>query len=1199
MERQDNTRKSLPNGSGGTSGRWMRGAFAAVLAGSLVLGGGATAALAEGGASIPSGGSSTPSTGSATSLSEALLGELLPDTTTTAFSQDLTTAQVKEAALSAHESTAAAKLASMKLQEVSKELSDGASVNLTSDASDASVLNVYNIKHGGTYTFTGSASNVQIKVDASSSEEVYLWLNDVHIDNRHLSDDQNDVAPIAVTDDSHVTFRGDPASEKSSFIGPYAAAGIEVQGSAQATFADGAYIEAFGGGDANGASAGIGGSSNGKKVSDSESDSGTLVFKDGCDATGRGDGFTDSYEYWDEKAREMKTYNYGLAGAGIGSAADGHAHAIIILGGKVQGYAPAWAAGIGAGTPGNSGNGGNVDSIQISGGTVTAAGGDYAPGIGAPGGTENWIAGQVGDITIDGGDVTAYGGRCAAGIGTGKYADVRGDITISGGTVHTGNIGAYYYDGNSNDGELDGEILIDGGYISAGTIGTGKATGDARIAITGGTVLATGINPLSDKDAGKVRILGGSVKAKVDTARGYCGNSENVGPNVYRVELVIPDGANKKAKVYVQADGITQYFTNDIQTDENGYLYFYLPVQDGKENTADITVDGTTYHYRDNYTTKSDGSGWMKMDAGVVQFKGGPIYLTADGTASVALDDASNQWNGATWKFTVDGAATLVDGSNTSSSGAYANVKGKSGAKYGDTYTVTATMEGESLSYWSATGTSGELPIYNAPDIRVSDLSKTFDGVPITTNDALKSVTTPSNGAVHVQLQEYSQWRENYGWNDVDQALLAGNYSNDPSGELYRVVVTTDATSAYAPGSYAREFHIYKRPTTTSIASIDAVVSNGTLSGWNITAQVSGFVSGYTGGSVTLYDTTNGANTGLVSADVPDGGKLTLFVDADAIADPSACVIKASYGGDAYYYSGSEKSFATLPALPTISVPDLTKTYDGVAITAATARPQISTNAESGVTVRIQQQAGDGWQDVSSAENAGHYRALAETQASAAYVAGSASQEFDILEAPTATSVSGVSETSGGVVTGWTVTAKVAGLVPGHAAGAVTFYSTASGTDVQLGSPVSVSADGTASATISADGVESGAHTIKAVYSGAANYAGSEGSLTASLSLRGISGTASYEKAVGNAAFKLDMATGMPTPTDKWSYRVAEDSYAAFVREDGSKAESTVTVSDDGQVSVKHAGTALIEVTLSDTSGTYADQTVYVTVTVG
>ena len=86
---------------------------------------------------------------------------------------------------------------------------------------------------------------------------------------------------------------------------------------------------------------------------------------------------------------------------------------------------------------------------------------------------------------------------------------------------------------------------------------------------------------------------------------------------------------------------------------------------------------------------------------------------------------------------------------------------------------------------------------------------------------------------------------------------------------------------------------------------------------------------------------------------------------------------------------------------------------------------------------------------------------------------------------------------------------------------------------------------------------------------------------------------------MGNAAFKLDMATGMPTPTDKWSYRVAEDSYAAFVREDGSKAESTVTVSDDGQVSVKHAGTALIEVTLSDTSGTYADQTVYVTVTVG
>jgi hypothetical protein len=508
-------------------------------------------------------------------------------------------------------------------------------------------------------------------------------------------------------------------------------------------------------------------------------------------------------------------------------------------------------------------------------------------------------------------------------------------------------------------------------------------------------------------------------------------------------------------------------------------------------------------------------------------------------------------------------------------------------------------MEGESLSYWSATGTSGELPIYNAPNISVSDLSKTFDGVPITTNDALKSVTTASNGAVHVQLQEYSTKKENYGWNDIDQALKAGDYSNDASGEHYRVVVTTDATSSYAPGSYTQEFRINKRPTTTSIASIDAVMSNGTLSGWNITAQVSGFVSGYTGGSVTLYDTTNGANTALVSADVPDSGKVTLFVDASAIANPSACVIKASYGGDAYYYSGSEKSFATLPTLPTISVPDLTKTYDGVAITAATARPQISTNAESGVTVRIQQRAGDSWQDVSSAENAGHYRVLAETQASAAYVAGSASQEFDILQAPTATSVSGVSETSGGVVTGWTVTAKVAGLVSGHAAGTVTFYSTASGTDLQLGSPVSVSADGTASATISADGVSSGVYTIKAVYSGAANYADSEGSLTASLSLRGISGTASYDKTVGDASFKLDMTTGAPTSTDVWTYRVAEDSFTNFTREDGSKAETTVTVSDDGQVSINHAGTAFIEVTLSDTSGTYADQTVYVTVTVG
>lgn len=1178
----------------------MRRAFTAILAGTLVLGGGATVALAESGASMSSGGANQPSSGSAESLSETLLGDLLPATTTTTFNQDLAMTQVGEAALNAHyESGPAATLASTELAEVSKDLSDGASVDLSTDAYDSSVLNVYNIKHGGTYTFTGSALNVQIKVDSSSSEEVYLWLNDAHIDNRHLSDDQNDVAPIAVTDDSHVTFRGDPASEKSSFIGPYAAAGIEVQGSAQATFADGAYLEAFGGGDANGPSAGIGGSANGKKLSSSESDSGTLIFKDGCDVAGYGSGFEDSYDYWDEKNREFRTYEYGLGGAGIGSAADGHAHSIIILGGTVKGNGGNWAAGIGSGTPWNFGNGGNVDSVLISGGTVTANAGTYAPGIGAAGGTENWKAGQVGDITIDGGDVTAYGGAAAAGIGTGAYADVRGDITIGGGTVRTGDIGAasYYWYGDLTQADWDGTVRIEGGLVYADTIGTGKATGGAQISIDGGTVLAKSITSLSDKDAGKVTIWGGSVRAKVDTARGYYGSTENVGPSVYRVQLAIPGGANKKAKVYVQADGISQYGSNDIQADENGYIYLYLPVQDGKENAADITVDGITYHYRDNFTTKSDGSGWLKMDGGVVQFKEDPLYITAGGTVNVALDDAGNQWSGATWSFTVDGAATLAGGSNTSSSGAYASVTGKSGAKSGDTYTVTATLQGGSPSYWSATGTSGELPIYNIPSISVSDFSKTFDGTPVTPHDVLKSVTTNSDGTVHVLIEEY--YAKNKAWYRIDQALLAGDNSNDSSGEHYRVVVTTDATSTYASGSYKKEFRIYKRPTTTSIVSTDAVMSNGTFTGWNITVQVSGFVPGYLDGTVALYDMTDGANTQLASADVTDSGTMTFFVDAAAIPNPSACVIKASYSGDAYYNSGSEKSIAAPLALPTISVPDLTKTYDGVSITAATAKPQISTSSDGGMTVRIQQLAGGSWQEVASAEDAGHYRVVVETQASANYIAGSASQEFDIIKAPTATSVSGVSETSGGVVTGWTVTAKVAGLVSGHADGAVTFYSTANGTDKQVGSPVSVSADGTASTTISADGVASGAYTIKAVYSGAANYADSEGSLTASLSLRGISGTASYEKTVGDAAFQLDMTTGAPTPTDKWTYRVAEDSYASFTRDDGSKAEATVTVSDDGEVTINHAGTALIEVTLSDTSGAYADQTVYVTVTVG
>lgn len=1170
----------------------MTGALAAILAGTLVLGGGATVTLAESGTSTLGGDATPSSSASSASLSGSLSEGLMPDMSVSTFDQGVALAQVKAAALAAHASTGTAMLASTEAKEVSRDLYGGDTIDLTADASDSSVLNVYNIKRGGTYTFTGSASNVQIKVDSSSSEEVYIWLNGVHIDNRQLADGQNDVAPISVTDSSHVTFRGDPASEKSTLNGPHAAAGIEVQGSAHATFAAGAYIEAWGG-DGGGPCAGIGGSSDGKTFSGSESDSGELVFEDGCDVTGHGDGYQDSYDYWDEKDRQFYTYYYGLAGAGIGSAADGHAHSITILGGTVRGYAPTWGADIGSGTPWNTSNGGNVDSIWISGGTVDANGGEHAPGIGAAGSVQNWEAGQVGPITISGGDVMAHSdGNVWIGIGAGDHADLRGKISITGGTVHMGDIGSRY-------GDVDCEIEIGGSCVYAGSIGYGgTVTDDAEILIDGGTVLASNINSLSDKDAGKVRIWGGSVRAKVDTAHGYYLSNENLGPSVYQVRLAVPDGANKKAKVSVQADGITQYFTNSIQTDENGYIYLYLPVQDGKENTADVTVDGITYHYHDKNTTKSDGSGWLKMDGGVVQFKDDPVYLTPGGTATVALDDAAIQWKGATWTFSADGAATLAEGSNPSSSGAYASVSGKTDAKAGDTYTVTATMEGSSASFWSATGTSRELPIYNSPAITLPDLSKDFDGVPITADDILKSVATPSDGAVHVQLQEYSSWWETRGWNDVDQALNAGGQSYEPTSELYRAIVTTDATSTYASGSITQEFRIYKRASQTSIASIDAVTSDGVLAGWNVTVQVSRIVSGYPGSSVTLYDTTGSGNTKLGSADVPDSGTVTIFVDASVISDPSSSAILASYGGDDLHYLGSEKSFASLPVLPTISVLDLTKTYDGVAITAAAVKPQVSTNAESGAAVRIQQQTGSGWQDVSSAEDAGHYRVLAETQASTAYVAASVSQEFDILEAPTATSVSGVSETSGGVVTGWTVTAKVAGLVPGHADGTVTFYGTAGGIDTQLGSPVPVSSDGMATATISADGVSSGTYTVKAVYGGAANYASSEGSLTASLSLRAISGTASYEKTLGDAPFMLDMATGTPTATDVWTYRLAEDSYGSFVREDGTQAASTVTVSPDGQVSISHAGTALIEVTLTDTSGTYADQTVYVSVTV-
>ncbi|MGN0070918.1 MAG: MBG domain-containing protein [Atopobiaceae bacterium] len=1062
------------------------------------------------------------------------------------------------------------------------ELSDGDSIDLGAYQQHYYGITIFSIKHGGTYTFYGmNTQRVQIKVDAPSDEEVYLWLNGVIIDD-HVS---YDIAPVAVEGSSHVTFRGDPGASASTLEGSTGRAGIEVQSDARAIFGDGAHIIAHG----YSGSAGIGGSGGyytdwGFWHSNGESDSGKLIFEDGCDILA----FSHS------AGEGAPGYN---SGAGIGSGYDGYAHAITIRGGSVSAYGAGEAAALGAGEANSGGNGGTIESITISGGTVYAESKGPGAGIGTGQARHMIHVNSSGDITITGGDVYAYSKGGGVGIGTGNGTDEKGDIRITGGRVHTGDIGTPE-NGFWGTNSIDCTISIEGGYVSAGYIGRGNSTGNTEIMINGGTVLAEGINGLEDEGEGKVRIWGGSVSANVATATGYHLSNDDHSVPVFRVTLAVPDAPNKQAKVSVQADGITQYFTNGIETDDNGFLYLYLPLQSGKENTADVTVDGVTYHLRDNYTTSADGEGWLKMDGGQIQFKDEGVYLYPDGTATVALDDADGAWDGAIWDFAVTGAATLADGSAVTSPGAAAAVKAVAGAEPGDTYTVTATKKGgSSRCYWTASPVSVTKAICRETTATAKDLSKTFDGVPITPEDVAKTVTTNSGGDVTVALEA---WDDE--WKPVDSALVAGRYGYDDM--LYRAVISVAENGTYAPLTIYQEFHISKAPTTTT-ATATANIEDGNITGWTINVQVTGFIEGYLPTSlskakVTVSDARNSNAKPIGEAAVADDGTATIVIPASAVGDPATCLLKVRFEESSYYYLSSEKTLSRLPAEASVSVSDLTKTYDGVAITESSARSQVVTTSDGNIDVVLEQKNGETWQRVNEAVDAGHYRAAATTQATASYGSKTAVQEFDILPAATTTDVMGTSIVQDGKVAGWTFTARVSGLAEGHAAGAVTFSKVTDAGDAAI-ETVNVRQDGTASVTVSADGIEGGSYTIKAAYAGGTNYKDSEGTLAATLYMRSIQGETSRKATFGtDKTLDLGMTTDVPLPGDAWHYEVAEDSYAGYTKADGTPAEATVSVSDDGKVTIHHAGTAIIKVTLSDTSAekAYPDAVSYVTVKV-
>ncbi len=194
------------------------------------------------------------------------------------------------------------------------------------------------------------------------------------------------------------------------------------------------------------------------------------------------------------------------------------------------------------GTTSSSSAGGD---ITINGGVITAKSGHESTGIGASN------AGKLGNITINGGQITAKGGAYSSGIGGSYVSKGTATITINGGTV----------------------IAQSGYYCKNSSIGKGNGThsGTVSVVIKGGSVRALGEKGADD----------GTVLNPTDEVNDV---------KLYTYTLTGEEGVKVTEghiKNYILGK---DYGINDVYTDEEGKLYFWIPESVG--NNAEVEING-------------------------------------------------------------------------------------------------------------------------------------------------------------------------------------------------------------------------------------------------------------------------------------------------------------------------------------------------------------------------------------------------------------------------------------------------------------------------------------------------------------------------------------------------------------------------------------------------------------------------------
>lgn len=739
------------------------------------------------------------------------------------------------------------------------DLADGGTYDLTNYRGD-SKAHVLRIKNAGTYHFVQSGrdniTNVQIKVDASSSSKVIIWLDGVTIDNSN-----HNLSAVNIEGDSSVEIHSTNGSQSTLIGGAQdkdsndGGAGVYVNDDASVMFASDANIVARGGcfwinGEQQSLrAAGIGGAGSGN------SDSGTIVFEEGCTI--------EAYGATGEKG-----------GAGIGSGYDGVSGKIVIYGGTITAVGGPKAAGIGSASADGTGNGGNVGAdIDIMSGTVTATGGASAAGIGT---------GKDGDldagIYLSGGDITATAGSDAAAVGAGANGTIKGKggISITGGTVRTS-----------------------GGSVGMGFGASGSADKGSFLKISGGTVYTDSVSKDSDFH---ITIVGGQVPTNLGDSI-----SNESGQNVYWMKVPVEDPNAVVDSISSNSD----FSARDVQPGEDGYVYVYLPASNGQnadENRVTVVQNGKTYEYHDKHTETGDANkpGYLRMDLPDVGIHSTKDPISLGDSCLIYLDDSSplfvpdgTTWpsDGSSWKFTT---SKNVDNwyYDSQSPGA-----GRSITVHTDTsgtYSVTAELVTDSKGYWANSSSVTFVgTILTKPNIQIADLTKTYDGVAITPDTAKSQVTTNSDGELTVALQRQVDGN----WTDVASAIEGGHY---------RVTATTADTHTYSWWSETKEFDILPVATATSVSAVRNV-EDSIVTGWTLTAQVGGFLPGDGQGTVTFTNTTSGRSTVLGATQVDADGKASIFISNDGV-NTGAYEVTATYEGTSSYVSSEAtlKGFSDL-----------------------------------------------------------------------------------------------------------------------------------------------------------------------------------------------------------------------------------------------------------------------------------------------